>query len=515
MKKIFSFCCCFFLLSLQTSLLTAQQSQDAFYLLDTAKSRKLAATRDMVEKMYKEFAQRHKLPGMVYGLVADGKMIYWGSTGVQNLEQNDPVTEKSVFRIASMTKSFTALAILILKDEGRLQLDDPAYKYIPELKNIKTLTPDAPEITIRHLLTHMSGLPEDNPWGDHQLAATESFLTALIKTNPSFSNPPGVEYEYSNTGYALLGRIITNVSGQPYQKYIQQKIFDKLGMKNTYWEPTIVPARVLASGYRLQGGKYLKEPLPGDGSFGAMGGLLSNLEDYSKYVMLHSSAWPASGEQTNSIIKNSSLREMHVPYTFNNLNAGYTFLSGANCPLFSAYSFGLRWAADCKNNIYIGHSGGLPGYGSNWVFLPQYGIGMVAFANLTYAPLSSFHYSVMDSILKISKLDKFVPLTSAILDQRKKELLNYLPHWKNAENSPTFADNFFPDLPVEERIKQSRQVFDNLGKILGVGEMKALNQLRGSFVIRGEKSNAEVFITLSPENPARIQFLRITEIKHH
>jgi CubicO group peptidase (beta-lactamase class C family) len=513
MKKIFSCCLIFLALSFQTIILSAQQPTVPSYKVDPAKTSKLNATSKMVDEMYKEFSKVHKLPGLVYGVVADGKIVFWGSTGVQNLEQNNPVTDKSVFRIASMTKNFTAMAILQLRDQGKLQLDDPAHQYIPELKNIRSLAPGAPVITIRQLLSHMSGLPEDNPWGDHQLAESEDFLTELIKSNPSFSNLPGVEYEYSNTGYALLGRVITNISGKPYQQYIQQNIFDPLGMKNTYWEPTLVPASLLASGYRLQGGKYLKEPLPGDGSFGAMGGLLSSLEDFSKFMLLHTAAWPASGEQENAILKPSSMREMHLPYTFNNMNAGYKFMNGENCAIFSAYSFGLRWAADCRNNIYIGHSGGLPGYGSNWVFMPQYGIGMVAFANLTYAPLGNFHNSVMDSILKVSGLNRSVPVTSSILEQRKKELLTFLPHWKNAESSPIFADNFFPDLPIEERRKQSMQVFQNIGKVLETGELKALNQLRGSFIIRGEKASAEVFFTLSPENPARIQFLRITEIK--
>jgi CubicO group peptidase (beta-lactamase class C family) len=107
-----------------------------------------------------------------------------------------------------MSKSFTAMAILKLRDEGKLNLDDPAYKYIPELKNLHYPTADAPHITIRHLLSHSAGFPEDNPWGDRQLADNDKDLMAFIGKQISFSNPPGIAYEYSNLGFALLGKII-------------------------------------------------------------------------------------------------------------------------------------------------------------------------------------------------------------------------------------------------------------------------------------------------------------------
>jgi CubicO group peptidase (beta-lactamase class C family) len=103
--------------------------------------------------------------------MVDGKLVHTGGLGYTDVTAKIPVTSKSDFRIASMTKSLTAMAILKLRDEGKLKLDDPAYIYIPEMKNNKYLTKDATPITIRHLLTHAAGYPEDNPWGDRQLAA--------------------------------------------------------------------------------------------------------------------------------------------------------------------------------------------------------------------------------------------------------------------------------------------------------------------------------------------------------
>lgn len=141
------------------------------------RAEKVRATTAAVEKTFKEYLESRHMPGFVYGVVLDGRLIYSGSFGYANLEQQIPANTKSLLRIASMSKSFTALAILQLRDAGKLNLDDPVSKYLPEMKNLSYLTTDAPAITIRHLLTHGAGFPEDNPWGDRQLADSDEDRT--------------------------------------------------------------------------------------------------------------------------------------------------------------------------------------------------------------------------------------------------------------------------------------------------------------------------------------------------
>src|SRR5215207_7510484 len=202
------------------------------YFTDSNRIEKIKGTQAVVDKLYKDHASRNHFPGFVYGVVADGKLIYVGSAGYTNVQTRTPASSSSAFRIASMSKSFTALAILKLRDEGKLRIDDVASVYIPEMKKVKYLTSDAPVITVRHLLTHAAGFPEDNPWGDRQLADTDKDLLELVQ-HVSFSNVPGVAYEYSNLGFALLGKIISNVSGKPYQQYITDAILKPLGMNHT------------------------------------------------------------------------------------------------------------------------------------------------------------------------------------------------------------------------------------------------------------------------------------------
>ena len=167
---------------------------------------------------------------------------------------------------------------------------------------------------------------------------------------------------------------------------------------------------------------------------------------------------------------------------------------------------------DCEGKTYIAHSGGLPGFGSQWRIMPDYGIGIVSFANRTYSPMGYVNLKVLDTIIKLAGLKPMELPPSKILEQRKNDLIKILPDWNNAEQSGIFAENFFPDNPIDTLKKYAKELFAKAGKNLVIKEMKAENQLRGSFIIEGEKINIEIYFTLSPENPAMIQEYRIREV---
>ncbi|MBL8988272.1 MAG: beta-lactamase family protein, partial [Gemmatimonadetes bacterium] len=183
---------------------------------------KLRAALPEVDRLMSDFMERNRVPGIAYGIIVDGQLFHAKALGLREVPSRAAVDTTSVFRIASMTKSFTALAILQLRDEGKLSLEDPAERYVPELARLRYPTTDSPRITIRHLLSHSEGFPEDNPWGDQQLAATDDDLARMITEGIPFSNVPGVAYEYSNYGFAILGRIVARVSGVPFPKYLEE-----------------------------------------------------------------------------------------------------------------------------------------------------------------------------------------------------------------------------------------------------------------------------------------------------
>lgn len=461
-----------------------------------------------VDKIFREYAKNNNNPGMAYGVVANGKLVHVGVNGIANHKLKIPVKQNSVFRIASMSKSFAGVAILQLRDQGKLKLDDPASLYIPELGNTQYLTTDASPITIRQLLTHAAGFPEDNPWGDRQLGISEEEMHAMFKKGISYSTVPGTTYEYSNMGFAMLGAIIKKVSGQSYQSYIRENIWKPLGMQHTYWEYRDVPETTLAKGYRWLNNSWVEQPMEQDGAYGIMGGILTTLDDFAKYMSFMLDAWPARSDEDKGPLKRSSLREMQKAWNFNTLSPN-SQLDGKTCPVVAAYGYGLRWMCDCEGRVSVGHSGGLPGFGSNWIILPDYGVGIVSFFNRTYAPATGLNYMAMDAFLKATGLQPRTIPVSAILAQRQKELLAFLPNWKNADKSDIFAVNFFDDYLIDSLRKQTQILYKKIGPVRRVGDMIPMNNLRGHFYIYGDKERIRVYFTLSPEAPARIQAFEI------
>ena len=456
-----------------------------------------------VHQLFEAHSASRNIPGIAYGIVVDNELVLASATGQINLEKELPATINSSFRIASMTKSFTAMAILKLRDEGKLSLDDPVENYLPEMSNLTYLTKDAPIIDIENLLTMTSGFPEDNPWGDRQLDEPDQMLIDLIKAGVSFSNASSYRFEYSNLGYALLGNIVSRVSGKPYQEYIREHIFQPLGMEHTYWEYTNIPEDQLVLGYRWEDEQWKIEPILHDGSFGAMGGLITSIEDFSKYVSFHLSAWPPrSGQETGPVSRNA-LREMHTPQ-FTRLNAQNTDRNGDPCPTMSGYGYGLGITRDCEGRIRVSHGGALPGFGSSYVFFPKYGVGVMAFGNLTYTgplPFKEIEKLLFDSVGLQSRQ---LPVSDILLE-RQQQVAQLIQNWDPGLEAEILAENFYLDKSRDHRMSQVKEVLDKAGPIKSINAIEPHNQLRGTFKIISEHGLINVFFTLTPELIPKVQ----------
>ena len=337
-----------------------------------------------VDRIFADWRLSAHAPGLAYGIVADGQLVHVRSLGVLDTTTNAPVQTDSLFRIASMSKAFTALAILKLRDEGKVRLDDPAERYVPELKGWAYPTGDAPKIRVRDLLNHTAGMVEDNPWGDRQQVLTEAEFTALLKAGVPFSRSPGLAMEYSNLGYALLGRIISNVSGQSYQDYVRTRLMVPLGMTSTTYDIFKSPPGRRAIGYRWQDNVWVREPDMKDGAFGAMGGVETSAEDYARWVAFLLSAWPARDGPDNGPVRRSTVREIVTGSNFAGGQNRNPAIGGAPCRQAVAYAMGWGVAEDCDLGRIVSHGGGYPGYGSTVMLLPDKGVGIFAFSNRTY-----------------------------------------------------------------------------------------------------------------------------------
>lgn len=466
-----------------------------------------------IDQLYQAFAQQHHVPGLAYGIVAGGALIHTNGIGFANVEQQTPVSADTVFRIASMTKSFTTMALLKLRDENKLQLDAPAVDYIPELIHLKYPTRDSAPITVRQLMTMHAGLPQDDPWADRNLALSEEAFTEWLKGGFSFSNPPGIKFEYSNLGYALLGRIVTNASGKRYQDYVQEEILLPLGMTSSTFDLHAVDPVRLAMGYHPIEGEWSPRPPLEDGAFASIGGLFTTIHDFSKYMVFLLSAFPARDDEEAGPVRRSSLREMQQPYNRRFVTAMRTAPDQPAYISSDAYGFGLASMIDSSFGLSVSHGGGLPGYGTYYRLLPDYGLGVVSFANQTYTPNMQIINSVLSLLFATNALKpRALPVASALIETQT-QLMNLFNQWNDDTALALATESFFLDLALERRRVQFQQLRREFGPCKSVTAVIPENALRGRWIMQCQRGTIEVFATLAPTVPPRLQYLILTPAK--
>ena len=360
-----------------------------------------AKVADHLTAISSSFQTIGRIPALAAGVVVDGELIATCGNGAD---------EHTLFRIASMTKSFTAAAVLHLRDSLRLRLDDPVAFHVPEFASLRGPTNDAATITIRHLLTMSSGMSTDDPWADRHLDMTDDELDSVIAEGPTFARTTGGARQYSNLGYAVLGRAVLNVTGEPVQQLITDRFLEPLGMNETFWNVTDAPAEIaVAIGMRTDGVK--PEPAPGDGVMAPMGGLWSTVHDLAKWVSFFTDAYPARNDVDDGLLSRASRREMQTVQTIE-LPHTVVAIDGASWPYFGGYGMGMFTDFDAELGHICGHSGGVPGYGSNmrWITGSEPGaalhsptlagsrIGVIALGNTTYAPMIHLTRRVLQSM---------------------------------------------------------------------------------------------------------------------
>src|SRR5579875_2477775 len=268
----------------------------------------------LTDAIAREYFDRGAQPAICYGVVCGGVLVHSAGFGAR-FPGGPPPDADTVFRIASMSKSFTASAIMLLRDEGRLALDDAAEKYVPELAGWPPVTPDADRVTIRHLLTMTAGFPTDDPWGDRQQGLPPAGFTALLAGGVGFTWAPGTRFEYSNLGYAILGRVVAQAAGVPYDEFTRTRLLAPLGMTRTGFEASEFPAASLARGYRRGPAGWEEVPFDPYGAFAPMGGVFSCVRDLARWVAGFASAFPPGEADAGGPhpLRRASRREMQLP----------------------------------------------------------------------------------------------------------------------------------------------------------------------------------------------------------
>jgi CubicO group peptidase (beta-lactamase class C family) len=330
-------------------------------------------------------------PGIAVLVAKKGRIIYRKAFGSANLELKVPMQPEMLFNLASITKQFTAVAILQLIENGKLSLKDSIQQYIPNFPS------KAHTITIENLLTHTSGLKDYL-----QINYNEPFLERkdfepkeLIEyfKNQPLEFEPGTKYKYSNSGYFLLGYIIEMVSGKTYEKYLQDHIFNVLGLKNTYYDNS---NRILAN--RTNGYKKIKDYEKADYWAAsipyAAGGLISNVDDLF--------AWH-NGLQASILLKKQTLAKAYSPFRLKNgieVNYGYGWIIG-----------------NTNNQLSIAHGGAITGYHNNEIYYPNEDIYIVTLSNCECTPIFEISTQISNLVLSKPLQQSTIKVDESILNQ--------------------------------------------------------------------------------------------------
>ena len=330
-----------------------------------SKRPEVAAALEVYDAWVEWTARNRDQPAVSIGIVYDQDLVFAKGYGWADIAKKVPATPATAYRIASISKTITAHAILQLRDAGKLQLDDPLTKWIPELK-LAGIDPNSPAITIRQVLSHTGGIPREvdgTYWNDMNFPTREAMFPVLNKMG--IAMPPETEWKYSNVAVGLAGYVVEAASGEPYAEYIARHILAPLGMTGTRVQPTRDMATLAVPyGRRVAGKPRRLEPFFKGNYMLAASNLASTVDDLARYVSLQFRRGPAGGSQ---ILKGSTLAEMQrIQWLQPDWKSGW----------------GLGWGiARRDDQTRIGHGGSVPGNRTQISFVPKDKFGVIVLTN--------------------------------------------------------------------------------------------------------------------------------------
>jgi CubicO group peptidase (beta-lactamase class C family) len=486
----------------------------------------LAVSFDAADEIVARFHERGGQPAISYGIVQGGELVHAAGFGDRSLGGPAP-DERTVFRIASMSKSFTASAVMLLRDHGALRLDDQVAAYLPDLEGWANGAVDAGPLTIRHLLTMTAGFPTDDPWGDRQQGLPLEEFQALLAGGVTFNWAPGTRFEYSNLGYAILGLVVAAAAGMPYDQYVRTRLLAPLGMTKTGFEAGEFSPDELALGYRHGSGGWQELPFDPYGAFAPMGGVFSTVADLATWSAGFAAAYPPDDTATADgpppdphPLSRASRRQMQLPQAVTGWRAPDRIPGGPPAAP-SYYGFGLFVDEDPAVGRIVSHSGGYPGFGSNMRWHPATGTAVIALGNGTYSPMYALAELVLKALLTRSTA-AHVALAPAVRGARAgapwPETLAaadaasaLVEHWDDARADALFTENVPLDRPYPERQADLALLRERIGAFSVDTSRPAESDTPAHrrWWLAGEHAVVAAAIQLNPQRPPRVQSLAV------
>ncbi|HUF05011.1 MAG TPA: serine hydrolase domain-containing protein [Aridibacter sp.] len=338
-----------------------------------------ADLKNAVDKYLQEVSRRPEIAGLAVAVTKNGRTVFANGYGEANLEKGHSVTPGTRFQIASVTKPFTAMAVMLLVEDGKIKLDRPAREYLTWLPEKYS------RITVRQLLSHTSGVNRDVRDDNLDTFGEVEFRRRLESRPVSFA--PGERFEYSNTGYIILGMLVESVSGESYGSFVSKRILEPLGMKDTsYYDPPS-EASDRALGYEYTDGKFSKASyFPG--GFAA-GGMVSSASDMAKF---------ASAISDGKLLMGSGYQEIYSPAKLGNGTPVSLKMGGMFEGEETGYGFGW-WLTGYKGRTLLTHGGGVSGFSAILNRYPEEGVSITVLANTKTAGVDRIAEGVADIVL--------------------------------------------------------------------------------------------------------------------
>ena len=468
-----------------------------------------------LDARFERLQREARIPGVAWAVVRDGGLAHAAGAGtIRDGEDRRPDAD-AVFRIASMTKSFTAAAILLLRDEGRLGLDDPVGTHVAALATWPPPTSDSTPVTIRQLLTMSSGLATDDPWGDRQQGLPLDAFERLLAAGPPQTWPPGTTFEYSNLGYGILGRVVTNAGGQEYREFVRDRILVPLGMASSAYRAEDVEEARLAHGYVRHDDVLIREGTDPYGALASMGGVFTTVGDLARWVAGFIDAFPARDDPEGPHpLRRSSRREMQQAHRLIPPVLPARMAHEPPVADVQAYGYGLVVHADTELGTVISHGGGYPGFGSHMAWHPATGLGVIGLGNLRYAPCRPVVAEQLRALVLADAVPRRRVAPSGDVARYRPIVDGLLSSWDDATADGAFAMNMDLDEPRERRRAAIERAAAELGPFHTDSERpdESYSPARLAWWLRGERGWVRLSILVTPEPRPLVQQLVVTAV---
>jgi CubicO group peptidase (beta-lactamase class C family) len=436
----------------------------------------------------------HRSPAQAWGVFSSGRLVHVHAGG-----DEVRLPAQTAFRIASCTKSFTAASALLLEADGLLDLGEPLADALDvPLRLIGDV--GGPPPTIRDALSMRAGFPTDDPWADRQESLDDDTFGRMLGDGVRTMWPAGIRYEYSNLGYAIVGRIIGLRARMPYRRVVETRLLEPLGLAGTGFASSVPAMGGVIPGYRRAPDGWERLPFSGPGAFSPIGGLFSTVDDLARWGGVLAQSGDLAGLLPRALTERMQQPEQAV--------------SGdpAGAGPWLAYGLGLVLREDASGRRFVAHSGGYPGFSSFMTWESGSGVGAVAFENATYAGVTIAVRAAMDAAFDSAPVaeadaEPAVPWPETV---QAAEWLRAELAGGAIDDDDRFEECVGLDRPFDWRRAELSEAIASIGGVVEIGPLTHRTPAHAGWTLSGPDGAIRCSILMSPLAATRVQRLDVT-----